>query len=61
MSASVALRGGALVRLNGVAKALRDGGLLSQSGRTTSLFKKLQSHFEVVPADKPESVRFLGA
>ncbi len=55
------LRGGALVRLNGVAKALRDGGLLSQSGRTTSLFKKLESHFELVPADKPESVRFRGA
>lgn len=61
LEACPGLRGGALVRLNGVAKALRDGGLLSQSGRTTSLFKKLQSHFEVVPADKPESVRFLGA
>ncbi|OYY60697.1 MAG: hypothetical protein B7Y51_11365 [Burkholderiales bacterium 28-67-8] len=60
LEACPGLRGGALVRLNGVAKALRDGGLLSQSGRTTSLFKKLQSHFEVVPADKPESVRFLG-
>ncbi len=55
------LSGGALVRLNGVAKALRDGGLLSQSGSSTSLFKKLKSHFELVPADKPESVRFLGA
>ncbi len=61
LEACPGLRGGALVRLNGVAKALRDGGLLSQSGRTTSLFKKLESHFELVPADKPESVRFLGA
>jgi hypothetical protein len=49
-----------LVRLNGVAKALRDGGLLSQSGSSISLFKKLASHFELLPADKPESVRFRG-
>jgi hypothetical protein len=61
LEACPGLRGGALVRLNGVAKALRDVGVLSQSGRTTSLFKKLESHFELVPADKPESVRFLGA
>jgi uncharacterized LabA/DUF88 family protein len=61
LEACPGLRGGALVRLNGVAKALRDVGVLSQSGRTTSLFKKLESHFELVPADKPESVRFRGA
>jgi 3-oxoacyl-[acyl-carrier-protein] synthase II len=40
--------------------ALRDAGLLSQSGRTTALFKRLASHFELLPADKPESVRFRG-
>jgi hypothetical protein len=60
LGACPGLRGGAAVRLNGVAKALRDAGLLSQSGRTTALFKRLASHFELLPADKPESVRFRG-
>jgi hypothetical protein len=60
LDACPGLRGGAAVRLNGVAKALRDAGLLSQSGRTTALFKRLASHFELLPADKPESVRFRG-
>jgi len=60
LEACPGLRGGAAVRLNGVAKALRDAGLLSQSGRTTALFKRLASHFELLPADKPESVRFRG-
>lgn len=60
LEACPGLRGGVAVRLNGVAKALRDAGLLSQSGRTTALFKRLASHFELLPADKPESVRFRG-
>jgi len=60
LDACPGLRGGVAVRLNGVAKALRDAGLLSQSGRTTALFKRLASHFELLPADKPESVRFRG-
>lgn len=55
------LRGGAAVRLNGVAVALRERGLLTKSGKTTSFFKKLEAHFALLPADKPESVRFLGA
>ena len=54
------LRGGAAVRLNGVAVALRERGLLTKSGKTTSFFKKLEAHFALLPADKPESVRFLG-
>lgn len=54
------LRGGAPVRLNGVAVALRERGLLTKSGKTTSFFKKLDAHFVLLPADKPESVRFLG-
>ena len=53
------LRGGAPVRLNGVAVALRERGLLTKSGKTTSFFKKLDAHFELLPADKPESVRLL--
>ena len=55
------LRGGAPVRLNGVAVALRERGLLTKSGKTTSFFKKLETHFALLPTDKPESVRFLGA
>ncbi|MFM9917393.1 MAG: NYN domain-containing protein [Rhizobacter sp.] len=55
------LRGGTAVRLNGVAVALRERGLLTKSGKTTSFFKKLEAHFALLPADKPESVRFLGA
>lgn len=54
------LRGGTAVRLNGVAMALRERGLLTKSGKTTSFFKKLEAHFALLPADKPESVRFLG-
>lgn len=54
------LRGGGAVRLNGVAVALRERGLLTKSGKTTSFFKKLETHFALLPADKPESVRFLG-
>ena len=55
------LRGGAPVRLNGVAVALRERGLLTKSGKTTSFFKKLEAHFALLPADKPESVRFLSS
>jgi len=54
------MRGGTPVRLNGVAVALRERGLLTKSGKTTSFFKKLEAHFALLPADKPESVRFLG-
>lgn len=54
------MRGGTPVRLNGVAVALRERGLLTKSGKTTSFFKKLEEHFALLPADKPESVRFLG-
>ncbi len=55
------LRSGQSVRLNGVAVALRERGLLTKSGKTTAFFKKLESHFVLLPVDKPESVCFLGA
>jgi uncharacterized LabA/DUF88 family protein len=55
------LRSGAPVRLNGVAKALREADLMKKSGKTTSLFKKLEPHFELIPPEKPESVRFIAA
>jgi hypothetical protein len=59
LDACPGLRGGAAVRLNGVAKALRDAGLLSQSGRTTALFKRLASHFELLP-DQRGMMLFVG-
>jgi hypothetical protein len=55
------LRSGMSVRLNGVAVALRERGLLTKSGKTSAFFKKLESHFALLPVDKPESVCFLGA
>jgi len=60
LEAAVADGNNAYQALQAEAKALRDAGLLSQSGRTTALFKRLASHFELLPADKPESVRFRG-
>lgn len=61
LAACPELRQGGTVRLNGVAKSLHDHGILKKNGKTTSLFKKLVPHFELVPADKPESVRFRAA
>lgn len=61
LAACPELRQGGAVRLNGVAKSLHDHGILKKNGKTTSLFKKLGPHFELVPADKPESVRFRSA
>lgn len=57
LAACPELRGREPVRLDGIAKALRDAGLLKKSGKTTTLFKKLDAHFELLPADKPERVR----
>ncbi len=57
LAACPELRGGEPVRLDGIAKALREAGLLKKSGKSTSLFKKLDAHFELLPADKPERVR----
>lgn len=56
------LRGGEPVRLNGVAKALHDRGVLKKNAKTTALFKKQGDYFELLPdSDKPESVRFRGS
>ena len=61
LAACPELRAGTAVRLNGVAKALHDCGLLKKNAKTTSLFKKQGEFFELLPnGDKPESVRFLG-
>ena len=55
------LRQGRAMRLNAAGKALHDSGVLKKNGRPSALFKKLESHFEMLPADKPEQVRFVGA
>ncbi len=59
LAACPALQRGELVRLNGVAESLRDAGILKKNSKSTSLFKKLASHFELLPPNKPETVRLL--
>lgn len=55
------LRRGQAVRLNVVGKQLHDSGVLKKNARPSTLLKKLDTHFEMLPADKPETVRFLGS
>lgn len=61
LNACPELRHGKAARLNAVASALRDEGLVKKSGRPSALFKRLGEYFELTPADKPEMVRYLGA
>jgi len=42
-----------------VAKLLHDQKLLAKSATSTKLFKKFPNHFEVMPAGKPNKVRFI--
>ena len=51
------LRQGRAMRLNAAGKALHDSGVLNKNGRPSALFKRLEPHFEMLPADKPEQVR----
>ena len=51
------LRQGRAMRLNAAGKALHDSGVLKKNGRPSALFKRLESHFEMLPLDKPEQVR----
>jgi uncharacterized LabA/DUF88 family protein len=51
------LRQGRAMRLNAAGKALHDSGVLKKNGRPSALFKRLEPHFEMLPADKPEQVR----
>jgi uncharacterized LabA/DUF88 family protein len=54
------LRQGRAMRLNAAGKSLHDSGVLPPNGRPSALFKRLGAHFEMLPADKPEQVRFVG-
>jgi hypothetical protein len=45
--------------LGDVAKVLHDEKLLAKSATSTKLFKKFPHHFELMPAGKPNQVRFI--
>lgn len=53
------LKAGQWQPLGDVAKLLHDGKLLAKSATSTKLFKKFPHHFELVPAGKPNQVRFI--
>lgn len=59
LAAVPALRDGAEVPLNDVAKALRTAGLLSKNGSSIKLFEKLPAEFEV--RHHPDRIRWTGA
>ena len=61
LQAVPALKNGVALQLNEVGDALRKHDLLkSKSASPSRLLKRHAAHFELVPADKPRSVRFLG-
>ena len=61
LQAVPALRNGAALQLNEVGEALRRNDLLKSKSASPSRFlKRLATHFELAPADKPRTVRFLG-
>ena len=56
-----ALASGVAVQLGEVGEALRKHGILkSKSASPSGCLKRHKAHFELVPADKPRTVRFLG-
>lgn len=61
LQAVPALQGGAPMQLNEAGEGLRRNGLLKSKSASPSRFlKRLAAHFELVPADKPRTVRYLG-
>jgi hypothetical protein len=62
LQAVPALRGGVALQLGEVGEALRRHALLKSKSASPSRFlKRHAAHFELAPADKPRTVRFLGA
>jgi uncharacterized protein (TIGR00288 family) len=62
LEAMPALRGGTPVQLNEVGEALRRHKILQgKSASPSRLLKRLSTDFELAPADKPRTVRFLKA
>ncbi len=61
LQAVPALRGGAAVQLGEVSEALRRHEILTSKRASASGFlKRHAAHFELVPADRPRTVRFRG-
>ena len=61
LQAVPALQSGAPMQLNEAGEGLRRHGLLKSKSASPSRFlKRLAAHFELVPADKPRTVRYLG-
>ena len=62
LQAVPALQGGAPMQLNEAGEGLRRHGLLKSKSASPSRFlKRHAAHFELVPADKPRTVRYLGS
>jgi len=62
LKAFPALRDGAEHQLGEIGKALREHQILkSKSASPSGHLKKLPGYFELTPADKPRTVRFIGA
>ena len=62
LEAVPALRGGAALQLGEVGEAMRRHGILkSKSASPSRYLKRHTTHFELAPADKPRTVRFVGA
>ena len=61
LQAMPALRNGVAMQLNEVGEALRKHAILkSRSASPSRLLKRHEAHFELAPADKPRTVRYLG-
>ena len=61
LAAVPALRGGAAMQLGEVGEALRRHEILkSKSASPSRYLKRHAAHFELAPADKPRTVRFVG-
>ncbi len=59
LQAVPSLRGGSEVLLNGIGEQLRKHDLLtSKSASPSRLLKRFPAHFELMPIDKPRTVRF---
>ncbi|MEO5696430.1 MAG: hypothetical protein ABIQ60_04765, partial [Burkholderiaceae bacterium] len=62
LQAVPALRNGTALQLGEVGEALRRHELLKSKSASPSRFlKRYAAHFELTPADKPRTVRYLGS
>jgi hypothetical protein len=62
LTAVPALRGGAALQLGEVSEALRRHEVLTSKRASASGFlKRHAAHFELVPADRPRTVRYRGS